>query len=299
MDIKTSPLVQMASEAERPTRWWVSWIIAVALTFLGLIAGELSAQAMLGHPAATSPLHQVDEIFQFGMVAFLLFLWLHYKERRGLSSIGLRGANPLRKLTIGLLIGATMMSLGVLIPVAFGQYALGASEHAKLGMDAAVFLLPLLLIFILQGSTEELVLRGYMLQTAGQQVPASVAIIGTSMIFSAMHRDAEVIPLLNIALYALFACFMALRDGSLWQICGFHAGWNFFQGNIFGLPVSGHPEGTSLWNFGPASGSSDLWTGGAFGVEASLVGTILISILVVVSFLQLRKTQAERAISGS
>lgn len=119
------------------------------------------------------------------------------------------------------------------------------------------------------------------------------------MIFSAMHRDAEVIPLLNIALYALFACFMALRDGSLWQICGFHAGWNFFQGNIFGLPVSGHPEGTSLWNFGPASGSSDLWTGGAFGVEASLVGTILISILVVVSFLQLRKTQAERAISGS
>lgn len=163
MDIKTSPLVQMASEAERPTRWWVSWIVAVALTFLGLIAGELSAQAMLGHPAATSSLHQVDEIFQFGMVAFLLFLWLHYKERRGFSSIGLRGANPLRKLTIGLLIGATMMSLGVLIPVAFGQYALGASEHAKLGMDAAVFLLPLLLIFILQGSTEELVLRGYML----------------------------------------------------------------------------------------------------------------------------------------
>lgn len=298
MDIKTSPLVQMAEEAERPTRWWLSWIVAVALTFLGLIAGELAAQALLGHPSETSPMHQVDEIFQFGMVAFLLFLWLHYKERRGFSSIGLRGPKPLRRVLQGFVLGALMMSLGVLIPVAFGQYALGASQHAKLGMDAAVFLLPLMLIFILQGSTEELVLRGYMLQTAGRQVPASVAIVGTSIVFSAMHRDAEFIPLLNIALYALFACFMALRDGSLWQICGFHAGWNFFQGNIFGLPVSGHPEGTSLWNFGPATGSNDLWTGGAFGVEASLVGTILISILVLVSFVQLRKTQAERASAG-
>lgn len=298
MDIKTSPLVQMAEEAERPTRWWLSWIVAVALTFLGLIAGELAAQALLGHPSATSPMHQVDEIFQFSMVAFLLFLWLHYKERRGFSSIGLRGPKPLRRVLQGFVLGALMMSLGVLIPLAFGQYALGASEHAKLGMDAAVFLLPLLLIFILQGSTEELVLRGYMLQTAGRQVPASVAILGTSMVFSAMHRDAEIIPLLNIALYALFACFMAIRDGSLWQICGFHAGWNFFQGNIFGLPVSGHPEGTSLWNFGSATGSNDLWTGGAFGVEASLVGTMLISILVLVSFVQLRKTQAERASAG-
>lgn len=243
-------------------------------------------------------MHQVDEIFQFGMVAFLLFLWLHYKERRGFRSIGLRGPNPLRRISQGFVLGALMMSLGVLIPVAFGQYALGASEHAKLGMDAAVFLLPLLLIFVLQGSTEELVVRGYMLQMAGRQVPASVAILGTSMVFSAMHRDAEIIPLLNIALYALFACFMAIRDGSLWQICGFHAGWNFFQGNIFGLPVSGHPEGTSLWNFGSATGSNDLWTGGAFGVEASLVGTMLISILVLVSFVQLRKTQAERASAG-
>ena len=243
-------------------------------------------------------MHQVDEIFQFGMVALLLFLWLHYKERRGFRSIGLRGPNPLRRISQGFVLGALMMSLGVLIPVAFGQYALGASEHAKLGMDAAVFLLPLLLIFVLQGSTEELVVRGYMLQMAGRQVPASVAILGTSMVFSAMHRDAEIIPLLNIALYALFACFMAIRDGSLWQICGFHAGWNFFQGNIFGLPVSGHPEGTSLWNFGSATGSNDLWTGGAFGVEASLVGTILISILVLVSFVRLRKTQAERASAG-
>ncbi len=79
--------------------------------------------------------------------------------------------------------------------------------------------------------------------------------------------------LINIALYAVFASFIALGQGNLWLIAGLHAGWNYFQGNIYGLPVSGNAEASSLFAFGPAAGSSDLVSGGDFGVEASLVGT--------------------------
>ncbi|MEI8080306.1 MAG: CPBP family intramembrane glutamate endopeptidase, partial [Actinomycetes bacterium] len=76
---------------------------------------------------------------------------------------------------------------------------------------------------------------------------------------------------------------------------GIHAGWNYFQGNIFGLPVSGIPEASSLFAFGPASGSTDLVTGGSFGVEASIVGTSVLLVAAIIAFLYYRRKEAARA----
>lgn len=296
MDIATSPLVEIAGAARRPTRWWAAWLVGLAITVVGLAIGDLLGQAVLGHPAEDAPLHQFTEFFEFGAVVVLLFLWLRFKEGRPFSSVGLRAARPVRMLVVGLAIGAGMMALGVVIPWALGQYELGASAHGRLGRDAVLWLLPLLVVFILQGSTEELVMRGYMLQTAGRQLPGVAAILGTSVVFSAMHLDFEPVPFINIVLYAVSVCFVALGDGSLWRVCGIHAGWNFFQGNIFGLPVSGGTEGTSLWNFGPATGSNDLLTGGAFGVEASLVGTALLTLSLAGAVRYYRRQEALRSV---
>jgi membrane protease YdiL (CAAX protease family) len=294
MDIKTSPLVAMASEAKHPTPWWLAWPVGIAIIFGGLISGDLLGQAILGHPDVTSPIHQFIDITGFGMIVVLLALWLRLKEGRAFSSVGLRGVNPVGKLVGGLAIGAAMMTLGVVVPWAMGQYELGVSAHARLGMDALLWLIPLFAVFILQGSTEELVLRGYMLQTGGLQMPGLAAVVGTSLLFSAMHRDFDPIPFINIVLYAVFACFVALADGNLWRICGIHAGWNFFQGNVFGLPVSGNTEGTSLWNFGPAQGSNIAITGGNFGVEASLMGTAVLTLALVVAVWHYRTRAAQR-----
>lgn len=73
-----------------------------------------------------------------------------------------------------------------------------------------LWLIPLFAVFILPGSTEQLVLGGYMLQTGVLQMPGLAAILGTSLLFSAMHRDFDPIPFANIVLYALFACFVAM-----------------------------------------------------------------------------------------
>ena len=168
MNIKTSPLVQMTAEARRPTPWWAAWLVGIAIIFGGLVVGGMVGETLLGKPPKDAPLHQFVDFFGFGMVLVFLYLWLRFKEGRSFSSVGLRGDNPLGKLAGGVVIGALMMTAGVLVPWALGQYQLGASVHGRLGMDAVPLLVPLLLLFILQGSTEELVLRGYMLQTAGR-----------------------------------------------------------------------------------------------------------------------------------
>lgn len=297
MDIRTSPLVKMADEAERPTRWWAAWLVGIVIILTGLVAGGAVGAAVLGNPADSDPLYQFTELFMFGTVVVLLALWLRFKERRPFTSVGLRGSKPVGKLALGLVIGAGMMAVGVAIPWALGQYGLGLSTHGRLGADAVVWLVPLLVVFILQGSTEEIMSRGYMLQVAGLQIPAAAAIAGSSIIFSGLHLAFEPIPFINIFLYAVFVCFVALGEGGLWLVCGIHAGWNYFQGNIFGLPVSGHGEATALWDFGPVSGSNELVTGGNFGVEASLVGTGILVVALLVGFAYFRRQQARRAVA--
>jgi len=294
MDIRTSPLVEMEQEAKRPSPWWLAWVIALALIVGGDALGLVVAGPIVGTDTATQPLAQYSEVFVFGFILLGLFAWVRFKEGRPFSSIGFRGPNPVGKLFLGLLIGGGMMTVGVLVPWAMGQYALGASTHVLSGGAAALALVPLLAVFLLQASTEEAVIRGYMLQTGGRSLPGWVAVLASSFVFAAIHMDFTPVVLANITLYAVFACFVALREGSLWLIGGIHAGWNFFQGNIFGLPVSGHGYATALFTFGPSQGSNELLTGGNFGVEKSVVGTIILLAATVIAFLAYRKAEAER-----
>ncbi len=66
-----------------------------------------------------------------------------------------------------------------------------------------------------------------------------------------------------------------LRTRSLWFATGVHLGWNWTMATLFDLPVSGFVSDTPIYTAvvtGPA-----LWTGGAFGPEAGLAGTVAIA----------------------
>lgn len=294
MNIRTSPLVQGAEEATRPTRWWLAWIVGLVIAIGGAAAGSALGAVVLGSPDEKDTLFQFKELFAFGVTLLLLFLWVRFKEGRPFSSVGFRGPGAVGKLALGFVIGAAMMAVGVLVPWALGQYELGASEHTNLGSAALVAVIPLLFVFLVQASTEEAVFRGYLLQVTGSQVNAVVAILGTSIYFAVIHTDFRPIVLINITLYAVFACFVALGQGSLWLIAGLHAGWNYFQGNIFGLPVSGIAEASALFDFGPKAGSNELVTGGNFGVEASAMGTVILVVATLVAFRYYRRQEAAR-----
>ncbi|HEY7060140.1 MAG TPA: CPBP family glutamic-type intramembrane protease [Chloroflexota bacterium] len=52
---------------------------------------------------------------------------------------------------------------------------------------------------------------------------------------------------------------------------GLHAAWNFFEGSIYGFPVSGSTRDSMLTT---AQGGPELMTGGAFGPEGGLLGLV-------------------------
>ena len=57
-------------------------------------------------------------------------------------------------------------------------------------------------------------------------------------------------------------------DRRLWLAIGVHAAWNFVEGGVFGIPVSGYA--IPGWLRSTLTGEEWL-TGGAFGPEGSLV----------------------------
>ena len=73
--------------------------------------------------------------------------------------------------------------------------------------------------------------------------------------------------------YGLFFGLGYVLTGQIALPIGLHFTWNFVQGNIFGFPVSGRiTHATSL--FLTQESGPDLWTGGAFGPEAGLLGLL-------------------------
>src|SRR3546814_13727113 len=72
----------------------------------------------------------------------------------------------------------------------------------------------------------------------------------------------------------LGAIYMVTRR--LWAAVGIHAAWNFTQGGIYGIAISGlDTQGLLV----PRITGSDLLTGGAFGAEASLPALVLATAL--------------------
>ena len=135
----------------------------------------------------------------------------------------------------------------------------------------------------LEREIEELLFRGYILQTILSGSNAFWGVLGSALVFGLFHMinpGASLGAFLGISAAGLLLGFAFVRSGSLWLPIGIHLGWNFFEGMFFGFPTSGVtlPALLQLQISGPV-----LWTGGAFGPEAGLViipGLLLGALLV-------------------
>lgn len=181
-----------------------------------------------------------------------------------------------RDLIAGLIFGALAMI--VIFFVLWGSGAIVLSNGLA-HPNVSHFLWSGLLLYIVVGISEEMFFRGYCLNALQQMGNERTAIIGSALLFAFVHftnPNMSVIGLINIfVIGALFGA-MRMKTGNLWMPIGFHIAWNYFQGNIFGFPVSGTvPHGIYKLD----GIHSIYWSGGAFGPEGGLVATILIVIM--------------------
>lgn len=295
-EIRSSPLIRGATEATRPTRWWLAWLVVFGVGVIAL--GGASAEiydAAVGSYSDDSVTAELQELATFGLPLLFLVFWVTVKEQRPFRSVGFRGSAPIKRFLVGLLAGVTMLAMPVLVLLATGDFRETSAAGGTTGSAALLGATLLLLVVAVQASTEEALTRGYLLQIGGIQLPAWGAVGLTSVLFAVVHLELDPLVLSNITLAALGFSFFALGQGSLWLVCGIHTGWNWAQGNLVGIPVSGNPRAVSVLAFGPAEGAPDWLTGGSFGIEGSVVTTVVLVAFASAGYRYYRSQQAGRS----
>jgi membrane protease YdiL (CAAX protease family) len=181
----------------------------------------------------------------------------------------------LRDLIIGSAVGVA--SLVVAVGIAAGASGLRFSINEAGVTSMGRSMLGSALLLIVAALAEEALFRGYPLQTFSRARLAWIGVLLTLLLFGYVHlQNPNVVPgasFANTALAGLWLAVAYLRTRSLWLPLGVHWAWNWAQGWLFGLPISGlnlvsHPLLKATDN-GPS------WlTGGSYGIEGGLACTI-------------------------
>ena len=278
-------------------------LLAVAWLLTGSgqrASGGLDASALAGAPAI--PL--IGSVA--GLIGALLSVWLagRFLDRRPFADFGfhLNGGWWL-DLFFGMALGALLMTVVFLAELGLGWVTVtGAFESLVPGMPFWLAILIPAALFLCVGFYEELISRGYQLRNAaeglnlpglGARNAVLLAWLLSSAFFGYLHAtnpNATLLSTVNVALAGLMLGCGYVLTGELAIPIGLHITWNFFQGVVYGFPVSGLRVGGATF-LSLDQGGPDLWTGGPFGPEGGLFGpaAMISGVFLTILWVRLRR----------
>jgi uncharacterized protein len=275
----------------RSRRLRAGWriVVTILLVALSVIALSVLASLLWNLLAQGAPMGPSASLVATGVVTLLgvtLAIWLagRWIDRRPFAGFGFQlGAAWWIDLSFGFVVGALAMTLIFLV-----GWAAGWTEVTGVFQDGAgtgsllLALLPPFLFFICVGIYEELLVRGYLLLNMsegfnfaflGPRAAIILAWMLSSALFGLLHLmnpNSSILSSVNISVAGLLLGLGYVLTGQLAIPIGIHISWNFFQGHVFGFPVSGTPPfGATVLE--TADSGPALWTGGAFGPEGGLI----------------------------
>jgi uncharacterized protein len=226
-------------------------------------------------PASIASAQLLSSIFPFVIVIVVTWLLTRFVNHKPLGAVGLwLHPRAFRECGIGLLLGFLMMSGIFLLELGLGSLHLSWRGLTAAEIAGAVGIS--LLSFGFSAMFEELLFRGYLLQTLMQWMTFLPALLIMSLLFGLAHTQnphATVLSTANVLLAGVWLSFAYLKTRSLWLPFGLHLSWNFAQTTVYAFPTSGFSfADRRLFN---TESSGPIWlTGGDFGPEGGILATI-------------------------
>lgn len=248
---------------------WRLVIQTILMLFLGIIvslAVSIIAPRLLG-----SLIFQ--NILNFIITTGSIYIARRWLDQRSFESLGLKLSG---QTWIDILagIGITFIQMGfiyaLMLSLGWLTFEGFAWEFDPIS-TVITSVLTFFVVFVFVGWNEELLSRGYHLQTIASGLNLFWGVVISSAVFGILHLgnpNATWVSAAGIFFAGLYLAYGYTRTKQLWLPIGLHIGWNFFEGVVFGFPVSGLDiyALTRINVHGP-----ELWTGGAFGPEAGLI----------------------------
>ena len=276
------------------TEYVIKKILAFILIFF--ISGIIGEAVVIGLYTGMGyePLHGVMPEGQiaglipyYGYILFSIIavLYCRFIEKRSMQDIGFtkRGTDYL----LGMGMAIVMLVLVVFL-------CLVTASVSFLGINRDVSMKGLLLwglAFIIQGSEEEILCRGFLMNTLKKKISLPLAVFISSTAFVVPHLIMTpildsgpvyaLIGIVNLYLISVLFSIIVLWRGNIWISCGLHAAWNYVLNIILGLTVSGNDakmEGVFLIGINKLN----MINGAEYGFEAGIATTVITMITICV-----------------
>jgi membrane protease YdiL (CAAX protease family) len=199
---------------------------------------------------------------------------LRFFDRRPVALLGIGfGRRWLKEGVGGLVAGVVVTGLLAAILRATGSVSMTLTPDLGASLGALPFFLTL---FTLAAAVEEFLFRGYPLQVLGEGTRSWIAGLLLCVLFTIGHAnnpDVTIIGIANIFLAGVILVILYFQTRRLWLPITFHLSWNLAQSWLWGFDVSGIKIDNQLFVMTPTG--PDLLTGGEFGLEGSILSTIL------------------------
>ena len=216
-------------------------------------------------------------------ISFIVAGWitLRWIDHRPLALLGMNfWPSSAREFVIGVGIGVAnfglvLATLALIGEVSIRWSGIAADDFHVFGLHFAVYLLFAMI--------EEVINRGYLFQTLCEGIGKVKAAVIISLIFSLVHifnPDFSILAGVFLFIHGLLYAVAYLKTRSLWTPIGLHMVWNFTQGPVAGMSVSGTSVNNSL--FLTDVGGPELLSGGSFGIEGGLTAIIISAIVLLV-----------------
>lgn len=289
--LKDNFSIEQSRKAEKNTNPVSTVVILFLLMQVpGVIFAPLFSYVFLGND--NSDYFLLFNLFMTIFVALLGYLFARKYQKRNKESLGL--INNSKNYLKGILIGLLMILSVVLL--------LKISGFATFTINISQVTWPIFVLFILgwaiQSFEEELITRSILMNYFAVNNGVMGGIIINSLIFAILHLGNPafgILPFINIMLIGIIFSLLFYISDDIFLPAAAHSFWNFAQGNIFGIEVSGMDEINNTI-FKTKLMGSDLISGGAFGFEGSFFVTLveIIMIFVIIKIIKRRNLYIDK-----
>ena len=255
------------------------------LYFISLLIGEaliIGVSYLFGYNATDNQLpYDIMLICSFyGYIITILIFIMFNKKKSKLTNIGLN--KNFKTFFIGILIGIVSLSLIIILLILFKVIKFNGINNNINWLLFGLYLGG----YLIQSFMEELICRGFILHKLKEKLPIIISIIISILFFSIGHFNKMfddglligIIGIANLIIISLIFVVLTLKHKNIYSATGFHFIWNFSLFSIIGLNLSGLETTNSIFKMEVVN---KFFTGYSYGIESSIVSTIVLSLILL------------------
>ena len=208
------------------------------------------------------------------LIIVVVCLYCRFVEKRKLNTLGFKKKGAILSYFKGMILSLIVFSVAYFICIFTRSITFdGIAQNIPV-----IYIIGYFIGYMIQGMAEEVLCRGYLFVSLTRRYHVINAAIFSAFFFAMLHGMNSGVD--GLAMFNLFLLFVDCEN--IWIVGAFHSVWNFVQGNLYGISVSGNKITSSIFTSTSAEGGASVINGGSFGMEGGFAITIVLIIAIFI-----------------